>query len=725
MRTLLIVTVALAGLGARAEAPRLPRSNPEDQIRFFWCARANCYSNIAAAGVNMIINRFGNVWNAKRDCYTPENVATRKRFIDLMRPDGIDYFEQLCYTNFKDSPELAEKYARVTREGLRWKRNVDVSEPEALGELCRRARSMAATFRNDPQVAGVQTSSEIRDSSRPSFTPRMREAYRAATGCAVPDEANERLPPHYLQLADFPASRVIETTYPLFRFYSWWWKTGDGWNAYQDAIGAAFASQFDRPLATFYDPVVRTPPVRGSGGHVDYVSQWTYTYPEPYNVAWVIAEEQAMARGRPGQRVGSMVQLIAYMNEIAHNRKKTVGDVPAWRTRMTKEPTIVTTPPDIVRGGLSAQFWHRIDAVGAYAWNSVWPSDDPNTWGYPCTNPDTGRVLGEVFKRVGVPLGPLLRAFPERPMEVAYLESASAAFFAGRGTWGWRDPVYSLGVMGYAARLQPGVLYEEDLAEGGVPSDVKVLVCPYCDVLTRPSCEAILAFQRRGGIVVGDKNLVPGILPDLELPEAGRVSRMDPDCGRLNQRHLLAGAAKLRADLAPFYVPPSDADNPELITFVRSQGTTDLLFVQNDRRDYGDYVGPWRVILERGLPNAGKAMLRRTAGAVYDLVDHRPVPFAVRNGVTEIPVTFENVDVNVYLVTEKPLGDLVCTVSDKTVTVRSPDGDVMVPIEVRRAGAKPFYGVVKDGVWTHAFDSAEGLSVRDLATGRVTGPDAG
>lgn len=53
------------------------------------------------------------------------------------------------------------------------------------------------------------------------------------------------------------------------------------------------------------------------------------------------------------------------------------------------------------------------------------------------------------------------------------------------------------------------------------------------------------------------------------------------------------------------------------------------------------------------------------------------------------------------------------------VTVTTGDSDVMVPIEVRRPGEKPFYGVVKDGVWRHAFPAAKNVTVRSLATGEI------
>ena len=44
------------------------------------------------------------------------------------------------------------------------------------------------------------------------------------------------------------------------------------------------------------------------------------------------------------------------------------------------------------------------------------------------------------------------------------------------------------------------------------------------------------------------------------------------------------------------------------------------------------------------------------------------------------------------------------------MTVTSPDRDVMVPIRVEGVGKKPFYGVVKNGVWRHVFADAADLS---------------
>ena len=91
-------------------------------------------------------------------------------------------------------------------------------------------------------------------------------------------------------------------------------------------------------------------------------------------------------------------------------------------------------------------------------------------------------------------------------------------------------------------------------------------------------------------------------------------------------------------------------------------------------------------------------------------------------GETEIPVSYETNDGRIFLAVSRPLRSLVLRVKGNVVTVTSKDRDVMVPIEVRRPGEKPFYGVVKDGVWRHAFRAAANVTVRNLATGETSAP---
>jgi hypothetical protein len=333
--------------------------------------------------------------------------------------------------------------------------------------------------------------------------------------------------------------------------------------------------------------------------------------------------------------------------------------------------------------------------------------------GYQFTNPESIHAISNVFHEVGIPLGPLFRAVPERKPEVAVLESYASTFFAGRGSWGWDGWIYQCGIMVTCANLQPYVLYEEEVAKDGIPSTVKVIVAPHCDVLTKTTFDALKSFQAKGGIVVGDRYLVPGILPDLPL-EGFRRTWKD---GAGDNAALHAAALKLKKGLSPFYRPPADSSNEHIVTAVRSWKTADYLFAINDKRVFGDYVGQWGMVMEKGAPNSAEVTIRRKAGAVYDLVAHRKVPHrTLPNGDTAIDVEYTTNDGRVFLVSERPLAKLKARLKDGLLTVTSPDRDVMIPVGVFAEGAKPYYGVVKDGTFSCAVKGGK-VKVLNLADG--------
>ena len=100
----------------------------------------------------------------------------------------------------------------------------------------------------------------------------------------------------------------------------------------------------------------------------------------------------------------------------------------------------------------------------------------------------------------------------------------------------------------------------------------------------------------------------------------------------------------------------------DIITRVRTYKNADYLFVLNDKRDYGDYLGPWKLTMEKGLPNSGIVTLDRKAAAVYDLVAHKPVNFKVVNGKTIIPQVFDTNDGRLLMVMDETIGKVKCSV---------------------------------------------------------------
>ena len=241
---------------------------------------------------------------------------------------------------------------------------------------------------------------------------------------------------------------------------------------------------------------------------------------------------------------------------------------------------------------------------------------------------------------------------------------------------------------------------------------------PECEALTTKTAEKLRAFQARGGRLIAAATLAPGLKADATLPnwsEAFPNPKKRDKEGAEVDRAMRAKAAEVKSLLDfPLY---AETDNDAILVSVRSSGSGDVVFAVNDKRGYGDYFGPWKTVLDKGLPNAGEVRLRRTAGAVYDLVCHGPVPFSSADGVTRIPVSYETCDGKALLVTARPLAPLAVSTDGKQLFVSSPDKDVMVPFGVLSAKGKLVVsGILREGAWVRPLPP-EAFEVVNYATG--------
>ena len=240
------------------------------------------------------------------------------------------------------------------------------------------------------------------------------------------------------------------------------------------------------------------------------------------------------------------------------------------------------------------QISRRVDAIMFHGLDSLLQNTHPHKTkeiGYQCTNHQTAEVLKELMHKVVKPLGPVLKRIPERDRDVAILESFASSVFAQRATWGWMGWPFDLHLALLWANLAPRVLYDETVLRDKLDG-VKVLILPDCDVLTESVYGIIADFQQKGGIIVGDQYLVPGITPDITLTAYKRCDAPDTDKAELQKI-----GVNLRDKLAPYYQPYVQTSNPDLVTWARTSEETDYLFVVNDKRTFGDYFGPYKKVM--------------------------------------------------------------------------------------------------------------------------------
>jgi hypothetical protein len=676
---------------------------------------------------------FGKIWEAGEvtDPTTPERMVSAIETLDLALKNGVGMCAGLSPGRWAAGQE---EYRRVNADGEPHGESACGNFPE-VQEFCYNVgASVAEAYGDHPALQACMVHTEVRGATGLCYHDHDRKLFREATGLEIPEGLKSHRSTAWDTIDDFPADRVVPDDYPMYVFYKWFWGDGDGWNALHTNLHEGIKSAGNEDLWTFHDPAARTASVFGSGGQVDYLSHWTYSYPDPIRIALCTDELFCMARGssRPDQQVMKMTQIIWYRNQTApqpgEEARVQTGDfvdqdvrpsgtgsvdasgryLAAWE-REIPGARFVTIAPMQLREALWTKIARPIQGIMYHGWQSLVPLDS-SSGAYRYTNSETRWELKRLVNTVIRPLGPTLMEIPDRPADVAFLQSFASEMFANKGTWGWNGgwigDAYL--IMQYA-RLQTRVVYEQTIQKEGL-DDFKVLVMPDCDVLPRSIVDAVQAFQDRGGIVVGDENLCPAIQPDILMPSQKRPTEAD-----LARAMNIEAATNLRAELDEHYGRYADSSTPDVITRVRTYGSTDYLFAVNDQREFGDYVGQHGLVMENGLPTDASLTIRHPGAHAYDLVAHREVKVEAGDGFITIPQNFGPCEGRVMMITDRAV-DAVQVTAPATaapgdsvtlsVTVLGDDGkpmDAIVPVEVKlidpagRAAEFSGYYAAKDG----------------------------
>jgi len=588
---------------------------------------------------------YGAIWAAKKSVppAQPQAVVEAKATLDFALANDFGIAFQLSPGGWlKDRADLQ----RVDRNGKPYASRPDVNAAlPGLAEFCENVgASMAQTYRAFPAWQAALINTEVRDSAQVSFSEFDRAAYRNFSGAEIPPEVTIKNGVEWSKLKDFPADRVIPDDHPIRKFYQWFWTVGDGWNALHTAVHRGLHSTGRDDVWTWFDPAIRAASIAGSGGEVDVLGQWTYTNPDPLRIGYFTDELFAMAASRR-QRVMKMTQLFWYRTQSAP-KKTGAAHIASPFDDHDPDAAYITISPMHLRESFWTKLARPVEGIMYHGWQALVPTDSTGAYRY--THPDTKEEFRRLHRGVLEPLGPALRQVGDRASDVAFLDSFTAQMFARRGSYGYSGDEAYLTLL--YAQLQPQVIHEDAALDR-----FKVLVLADSDVLPASVAKRIAEFQQRGGIVVGDENIAPAIKPDFRIAKFVRTKQATAD-----HATLLANAAKLRAQLETKYVRYADSSNPEVIVRCRQAGPSDYVFVVNDRREAGDYVGQHGLVLENGLPSEAELSLRRT-GHVYDLVASREVNAKVKDGVLRWTANLGPCDGRVFLVTPKPIAGVRIT----------------------------------------------------------------
>jgi len=550
---------------------------------------------------------------------TPGKVAEVKRMLNAALANDLGVIASLSPGRW--AAEAKKAFRRIDKNGKSadGKPAVCAAFPE-MRTLCRNVgASVAQTYGAFPAWQAALLHTEVRDGANVCFHAHDRAAYRQATGLDYPENTPGKGGVDYAKLKDFPGDHVIPDDHPTLLFLREYWKEGDGWNRLNTELHRGLKSAGRGDIWTFHDPAVRVASVYGSGGEADVISQWTYSYPDPIRIGVATDELFAMARGAAQpQRVMKMTQIIWYRSQTAPRGK---GNEVSQATQSPWEDTdpdadFLTLAPMHLREAFWTQFARPVQGIMYHGWGSLVPQSGEVSYRY--THPQTQHELRRLVKEVVEPLGPALMQVPDRPSDVAFLESFASQMFARRGTYGWGNgwsgDAYQMLLW---ARLQPEIVFDETVVKRGLDG-FRVLVMMDCDVLTASVAAKAVAFQKGGGIIVGDERLCPAVKADVVIQSYTRTRKAGDD-----RSALIVKAAELRKALEGRYRLYCDSSTPDVVTRCRTYGGTDYLFAVNDLREFGDYVGQYGLVMENGLPSEVTLSLARKGGHVYDLVAGR------------------------------------------------------------------------------------------------------
>lgn len=687
-----------------AEVEITPRPAPSMPV-IMWGANPDEAAKLKEIGFTHCLGLgadYGTIWKEGKAVppAPPDDIKAARQKLDRALSDGIGVIASLSPGRYLESDPAI---LRIDRNGRVYQReDICASVPAFATFFENVGRSVAQAYGDHPAFAAALVDTEVRDASQPSFNQVDMQNYRKFAGTDIPPEVASRSGVDWTKLKDFPADRVLADDDPILKYYRWFWTVGDGWNGLHSALNKGIKTTGRRDLFTFFDPAVRQPSISGAGGTVDVISHWTYTYPDPQRIGLCADQLMAMseASGRR-QPIMKMTQLIWYRSQTAPLQAGAPANPVAWEDR-DPEAAYITIAPMHLREALWTKLARPVQGIMYHGWNSL-VENTQNTSSYRYTNPNTQHVLKELIHDVIQPLGPALMQIPDERRDVAFLESFSSQMFARRGGYGsntgWAADVW---LALQHAHVPTDILYEETLLKHGLEGR-KLLIMPECDVLTKSVVSRLQEWQRRGGRIIADEFLCPALKADATLASFKRFKKADEDKAKVLELAKTLGTQASGLGWAPKLT----CDNPEIIVRTRRFGDALYVFVVNDRREFGNYVGQHGLVMENGLPSIGVLNLKQEQANVYELTRSRfIVPTrGEAEGVTW-PIHLGPGDGTIFMVTPKPLlgiklevpetatvGNTARITATITTTQDAPiKAIVPMRVDIRDANGKPAEG---------------------------------
>lgn len=429
----------------------------------------------------------------------------------------------------------------------------------------------------------------------------------------------------------------------LYRF-EW----GDGLSTATERISQT-VHRYRPDILVFSDPLRNTTVYNRFKGE-NLVSSWTYTNPDPKQMLFI----ETLIANAKGSQMGVLptVTLWNYSGSVA-----------------PKDKGLIVMGPDRLVETSWINLSRSPNALGYYIgspFDSINPSVDTKNnnkkASYPYQlYPETFEALKHFTNNVVKPYGPMIKNLERSSRKVAVLSSESSKVYsASPRLLGYYSnyQVYSFYILLAMAHIPADIVFDQTITQFGLDG-YDVLVIPKCDTLTETVYKKILAFKAKGGLVIADQYLradIPDTIKfDFDFTPRTKVSAnaliekadvadaIDNEARETNiqtvrgvtaeddQKMMEMYANQLRKILNGKIDREVDCNNPTVLLNMLEKDGVKYLFVINDKRIYGDRLGEYKAILEKGVSQTVRILLNASCADnlnIYDIIEHNALSFA-------------------------------------------------------------------------------------------------
>lgn len=515
----------------------------------------------------------------------------------------------------------------------------------------KKAHELIETFKVYPSFKYMLLTSENENYMEPSYSPADKARARKELGFDLPSPKNTAMEIDGTlgNVMKIPENikknqpNIFPDDSPWYKFKKWFWQSGFGDNVLNMEISKKI-KEIRPDIETIHDPFRDVPLFKRNIG-LDQTGTWFYSNPDPGEALAVSEVLIAAAKGDKTKiSIGPSIWL--YGGWICPSKNIQAGVQPA----------------DIIMEASWLCLSRIPEKIEYFGINYIMPRSDVE-YKQPLLYEDLKRFSEKVL----VPYGPTIKNLKRTKNECALLISMASQMFGPHSVWDWGTGSAN----GYYTALQmahipTSIVFEESVLNDDLDK-YKILFMHNTDFLPQSVYEKILDFRKNGGIVVSGgyfADKIPGAVKfDMDFTKRLNYQYHKIIKGKGYTADVIGNdmkekSTKLRDLFIDKVKPYADSDSNEVFLNVLNNGEAKYIFAVNDKRTFGNYVGQFNAIMEKGLPLKTRLSLQSSKGTVYDLTASREVKTELKDNTINFDIELEPAGGKIYMLTPEPLANV-------------------------------------------------------------------